>query len=56
MPVEIREIVIKTVIQSNENSPKKGFTNERLQTVKRELMEECKRLINQNNKNNRKKR
>lgn len=56
MPVEIREIVIKTVIQTQDSSAKRGMSVEGLQNVKRELMDECRRLIAQNNKKAKKKR
>lgn len=56
MPVEIREIVIKTVIQTQDSSAKRVVNAEGLQHVKRELMDECRRLIMQNNKKVKKKR
>jgi len=55
MPVEIREIVIKTVIQSG-NSDKTNLSSEALAGIRKDIMEECKRMINENSKKPRIKR
>ncbi len=48
MPVEIREIVIKTVIHTKDFNQGNNLTNVDTEALKQEVLDACKRLINQN--------
>ncbi len=51
MPVEIRELVIKTEIKSGEDyRPASQITHLDLQQLKVELLEDCKRILSNANK------
>jgi len=52
MPVEIREIVIKTTIQSSDNIRKKGVDSEKLEEFRKRVLEECRRMIGEQKKLN----
>lgn len=45
MPVEIREIVIKTTIQSNDRVMKSALGEEEIKQLKNTIIEECKRMM-----------
>lgn len=48
MPVEIREIVIKTVVHTKDFKQVNDLTDVKTEAFKQELLDACKRLINQN--------
>lgn len=48
MPVEIREIVIKTVIHSKDGTANAERSEVETNALKEELLDACKRMINQN--------
>lgn len=48
MPVEIREIVIKTVIHTKDAVTNTDRDEAETEALKQELLEACKRMINQN--------
>lgn len=48
MPVEIREIVIKTVIRSTDAPGNAERSEVETNALKQELLDACKRMINQN--------
>lgn len=41
MPVEIRELVIKTDIVSSDNHTEQALTDEQLQALKQQIIQEC---------------
>jgi hypothetical protein len=45
MPVEIRELIIKTEITSNRNQSPHAFNEKSMEKLKEQLLEECKRII-----------
>lgn len=45
MPVEIRELVIKTTIAVNERTHPEGLKEKNLHALKSQLLEECRRII-----------
>jgi hypothetical protein len=45
MPIEIRELVIKTEISTGNGSSAKGVKEKELALFKKQMLEECKRLI-----------
>ncbi|MCM0668899.1 DUF5908 family protein [Flavobacterium tyrosinilyticum] len=52
MPIEIRELVIKTEIVTN-NTKNSALTKEReISILRKQLLEECKRLIAEKNQEN----
>ncbi len=50
MPVEIREIVIKTVIQTTDLSRGKVLSHDKVNVIKKEVLEERRRLIYEDKK------
>ncbi|NOQ72958.1 MAG: hypothetical protein GQ574_13195 [Crocinitomix sp.] len=48
MPVEIREIVIKTVIHTKDATVNTNRNEVETEALKQELLDACKRMINQN--------
>jgi hypothetical protein len=51
MPVEIREIVIKTEITTGERRMQEAFTERDIDLLRKKLLEECKELIARGQKN-----
>lgn len=47
MPIEIRELIIKTEIASV-NSQQQGLQEQDLGLLKKQLLEECKRMVMEN--------
>ena len=45
MPVEIRELVVKTRISANDRTDQGGVKEKELAVLKKQLLEECKRII-----------
>lgn len=45
MPVEIRELIIKTEIYISDRNHQGGMREEEMQVVKKLLLEECKKMI-----------
>jgi hypothetical protein len=45
MPIEIREIIIKTKIVTSDQSNSTALNNRQLNNMKKELLKECKRTI-----------
>lgn len=56
MPVEIREIIIKTEIVSGTREHSGSVKEKDINTLKKQLLEECKRLIAEQTKRNNYKR
>lgn len=56
MPIEIRELVIKTEIQTKSVDERTIVQYEELRTFKKQLLEECKRLLQKQSKRNSHKR
>ena len=52
MPIEIREIVIKTEIFSSGKGPSAGIKEKELNTLKRALLDECKKMVAEQGKKN----
>ena len=50
MPIEIREITIKTDISTNNRDRSTGMKEKDLNVLKKQLLEECKRIISVNTK------
>ncbi len=50
MPVEIREIVIKTTIQSRDTGSSSNLDDYNLGKIKREVLESCRKLLEENQK------
>ena len=48
MPIEIREIVIKTEVISPSKPEKDGISTRDLKILKKEIVKECISLLNQN--------
>jgi len=48
MPIEIRELIIKTEISSASRNNTGGLKEKDLSAMKKQLLEECKRIISQN--------
>lgn len=48
MPIEIRELIIKTEITSGVKRDSRAIKDKELNLLKKQLMEECKRLISEN--------
>lgn len=46
MPVEIRELVIKTQIHSAPESKEDAVSESQMEQLKKQLMDQCKKLIN----------
>ncbi|WP_296382172.1 DUF5908 family protein [Winogradskyella sp.] len=45
MPVEIREVVIKTELESQNNEDSKIVNHEDLNQMRNQIMEECRKII-----------
>jgi len=56
MPIEIRELIIKTEISTGNRSRSETVTEEELNNIRVKLFEECKRMINAAYKRDRYKR
>ncbi|WP_430410644.1 DUF5908 family protein [Kordia sp.] len=56
MPIEIRELVIKTEIQSVTRSATASHQKQDLSQLKNELLETCKRMISESHKKEKYKR
>jgi hypothetical protein len=52
MPIEIRELIIKTEISSTAKNVGSEIGTKELETLKTQLLEECKRIITANTKKN----
>ncbi|KQC01782.1 hypothetical protein AQF98_05290 [Pedobacter sp. Hv1] len=53
MPIEIRELIIKTEISTTTKNDHAAIADKDLEVLKRQLLEECKRIIAaKTNKNN----
>jgi hypothetical protein len=52
MPIEIRELIIKTEISTNDGHYTGGIKEKDLNSFKRQLLKECKRVILDNAKRN----
>ena len=50
MPVEIRELIIKTAISSADNNARGRVAEKDLNILKKQLLEECRRIISENTK------
>lgn len=50
MPIEIRELIIKTEISSTSGRHSGGVKEKELNLLKKQLLEECKRIISENTK------
>ena len=56
MPVEIRELIIKTEISVSDRNYLSGIKEEDLRQLKRQVLEECKKIIVERTKKNSDKR
>jgi len=45
MPVEIRELIIKTEISTANQNSKAGINEQEITALKKELLDECKRIV-----------
>jgi hypothetical protein len=52
MPIEIRELIIKTEIVSVNTKYSSGIKEKELSILRKQLLEECKRLISEKNQEN----
>jgi hypothetical protein len=52
MPIEIRELIIKTEIVSANAKYTSSIKEKELSILKRQLLEECKRMITEKNQEN----
>ncbi|MEM0577648.1 MULTISPECIES: DUF5908 family protein [Flavobacterium] len=52
MPIEIRELIIKTEISSRDNFKDSNAKEAEIQLLKKQLLEECKRMIAERTKKN----
>jgi hypothetical protein len=50
MPIEIREIIIRTDISVNSRNKSEGIKEKDISLLRKQLLEECKRLISGNTK------
>jgi Family of unknown function (DUF5908) len=51
MPIEVRELIIKTTIESNsDKKSSNSLSNDDVQTLKRRILKECKDLIKKESK------
>jgi len=50
MPIEIRELIIKTEISSATANSSGGVKEKDFQLLKKQLLEECRRIISENTK------
>lgn len=56
MPIEIRELIVKTEISAMNGPESKNIKDRDLAVLKRKLLDECKKLIASSVKNNQYKR
>lgn len=49
MPIEIRELIIKTEVVSSNTKYSSGMKEKELSLLRKQLLEECKRLIAEKN-------
>ena len=56
MPIEIRELIIKTEIASAGNTAQAMLKEKDLQALKRQMLEECRRIVTEQMKEKTKKR
>jgi hypothetical protein len=56
MPIEIREIIIKTEISTIDRNHSAGVKEKDLNIIKKQLLEECKRIIAESVRNSNNKR
>lgn len=47
MPIEIRELIIKTEITSAGNNPQVILKEKDLQALKKQMLEECRRIVSE---------
>jgi len=52
MPIEIRELIIKTEIRTKDGDERSAVQYEELRTFKKQLLEECRRLLQRQSKRN----
>lgn len=52
MPIEIRELIIKTEIVSKDSFKDSNANETEIQLLKKQLLEECKRMIAERTKKN----
>lgn len=45
MPIEIRELVIKTEITSSPGNPGSASKDKQLEKLKKQLLDECRRMV-----------
>ena len=45
MAIEIREVIIKTEIKTSNSKEKSRMTNHSMDIIKRELLEDCRRML-----------
>ena len=50
MPIEIRELVIKTEVRTQDYEVQRSIDDHTISLLKQELMESCKRLLTERNK------
>jgi hypothetical protein len=50
MPIEIREIIIRTEISTAERHHGNGIKEKDINILKKQLLEECRRIISENTK------
>ncbi|WP_366125125.1 DUF5908 family protein [uncultured Winogradskyella sp.] len=56
MPIEIRELIIKTEVNTNDKYNQNGISKDDITNLKRQLLEECKRIITKSKRRNNYKR
>lgn len=56
MPIEIRELIIKTEIRTSDQKDQNSINKEDIANLKRYLLEECKRIITKDKRRNHYKR
>ncbi len=56
MPIEIRELIIKTEIASAGHSPQAVLKEKDIQALKRQMLEECRRIVSEQMREKTKKR
>jgi len=56
MPIEIRELVIKTEVSTGSKNHAGSATDSDLKNLKKQVLEECKRMLIENEKRNSHKR
>jgi hypothetical protein len=56
MPIEIRELIIKTEVSTTNRNNMAGINEQELDVLKKQLLDECKRIISGSVKKNNQKR